>query len=30
VPLCAKDYFANRDPALETLRAIISAQKPGG
>jgi len=25
VPLCAKDYFVNRDPALETLRAIISA-----
>lgn len=30
VPLCAKDYFANRDPALQTVRAILSAQKPGG
>jgi tetratricopeptide (TPR) repeat protein len=27
VPLCAKDYFANRDPTLETVRAILSARK---
>jgi len=27
VPLCAKDYFSNRDPALETIRAILSTQE---